>query len=229
MNRKTSKNKMALSNADRYQLERKQQVENRRENIVEAAMGLFLQHGIENTTMQDIANAAQISKMTLYRYFPDRHAVAIAVATQNLHRVRACVLQHVKYDEDHNLLIQSVLTSLVDAFYELEDVYKFMAMFDNLYSVSYPTPEFQKQYISEIQLIFGHALDVLVADKNKQLEYAQLITMMNMIVSYLQRLALRGNLMSNEQMVPVELQLRLFRNLVNDMAENFSFERSGKQ
>ena len=37
------------------------------------ALGLFLEHGFENTTVDDIAAAAGISRRTLFRYFPSKN------------------------------------------------------------------------------------------------------------------------------------------------------------
>lgn len=47
----------------------------RRESIVLAAMRVFLERGIEGTTMEGIADASGVSKVTLYTYFSDKDAV----------------------------------------------------------------------------------------------------------------------------------------------------------
>jgi AcrR family transcriptional regulator len=41
-----------------------------RARIVEAAIHLFLEHGFDETTMDDIADAAGVSRRTVYRHFP---------------------------------------------------------------------------------------------------------------------------------------------------------------
>jgi len=48
---------------------REREREQRRESIVAAAKKVFLQKGIENTTMVDIAREAELSKAALYLYF----------------------------------------------------------------------------------------------------------------------------------------------------------------
>lgn len=40
------------------------------------ALALFLEHGFENTTVDDIAAAAGISRRTLFRYFPSKNDLA---------------------------------------------------------------------------------------------------------------------------------------------------------
>ncbi len=45
---------------------------NRRQEIIEAAIDLIVEHGIDAASMQDIASAAGISKATLYFYFDSK-------------------------------------------------------------------------------------------------------------------------------------------------------------
>lgn len=45
--------------------------------IVDAAMELFFEHGYDGTTMEDIAQSADIGTSTLYRYFPTKESVIV--------------------------------------------------------------------------------------------------------------------------------------------------------
>lgn len=47
--------------------------------IVDAAMELFLAKGYDGTTMEDIAQRADIGTSTLYRYFPTKESVIVGV------------------------------------------------------------------------------------------------------------------------------------------------------
>jgi AcrR family transcriptional regulator len=49
-----------------------------RRAIQEAALGLFLDKGYDATTVQEIANAAGVSHMTFFRYFPTKEDVVLA-------------------------------------------------------------------------------------------------------------------------------------------------------
>ncbi len=49
--------------------------EARRQRVVEAASTVFLRYGYARTTMADIAQAARVSRPTLYLTFPDKEAV----------------------------------------------------------------------------------------------------------------------------------------------------------
>jgi AcrR family transcriptional regulator len=51
----------------------------RRDAIIDAAMELFQSNGYEQTTMEDIAARVDISSPTLYRYFPKKSKLLIAL------------------------------------------------------------------------------------------------------------------------------------------------------
>jgi AcrR family transcriptional regulator len=52
-----------------------------------AAVETFLEHGYEGTTMETVAQAAGITKTTLYSRYPDKRALFIAVTTWALTRL----------------------------------------------------------------------------------------------------------------------------------------------
>ncbi len=54
----------------------------RREEIVAAAIGLFVRNGIAQTTMQEIASEVGLSAGALYRYFPGKDELVEAVFAQ---------------------------------------------------------------------------------------------------------------------------------------------------
>lgn len=58
----------------------------RREIILDAAEQCFDRWGMQKTTLADIAEAAEISRMTLYRHFKDRQALLEAAIIRNIGR-----------------------------------------------------------------------------------------------------------------------------------------------
>ena len=84
-----------ISNSERYRRERAHQVEERRDAIIVAATEMFLEKGLEHTSMLDIANQANISKVTLYRYFPNRDPIAFEVAVRMLKTIMTTASQNV--------------------------------------------------------------------------------------------------------------------------------------
>jgi len=51
--------------------------------ITESAMNLFRKNGFDNTTMESIAEKADVAKRTLYSYFPVKEAIISAYWLQN--------------------------------------------------------------------------------------------------------------------------------------------------
>lgn len=54
-----------------------------RVRVLAAAARLFAENGAENTTMDDIARAAGVGRATLYRRYPDRASIAVALLDEH--------------------------------------------------------------------------------------------------------------------------------------------------
>ena len=82
-----------------------------RDRILAAATQCFLQLGIAKTTMHDVARTADLSRGTVYRYFPDRRSLIDATVTQHAQRY---------YDEAADAMAaQTTLANQVGAFSEV--------------------------------------------------------------------------------------------------------------
>lgn len=58
---------------------RRQQAEERRNQLIDVALELFGQNGIEATRVSDIARAAGVAQGLLYHYFPSKDALLAAI------------------------------------------------------------------------------------------------------------------------------------------------------
>ena len=69
-----------------------------RESILRSARELFVEKGIEQTTIRNIADAVQYSVGTVYKYFHDKDAILHALHTQGFQELggQFAVLHHVK-------------------------------------------------------------------------------------------------------------------------------------
>jgi AcrR family transcriptional regulator len=74
--------------------EQRQRVRNGRERILRAAKALFVENGYIPTSMQEIADAAQLRKASIYHHFKDKEALfsgivldEIIKSTEHLHEV----------------------------------------------------------------------------------------------------------------------------------------------
>jgi AcrR family transcriptional regulator len=59
----------------------------RRSQLLEVAAGLFVRDGYRATTMEGLATTAGVSKATLYKYFPDKERLFLALVQE--HRLGA--------------------------------------------------------------------------------------------------------------------------------------------
>ncbi|HEX8983065.1 MAG TPA: TetR family transcriptional regulator [Ktedonobacterales bacterium] len=62
---------------------REQQAEERRNQLIDTALQLFSEHGIEATRVSDIARAAGVAQGLLYHYFPSKDALLTAIIQRN--------------------------------------------------------------------------------------------------------------------------------------------------
>ena len=56
-----------------------QSTQRKREKIINAAIALFIRNGVKKTTMQELAALANVSKVTIYKYFGDKDTLYAAV------------------------------------------------------------------------------------------------------------------------------------------------------
>lgn len=69
-----------MGTAERRNRERKQ----REEQIVNAAEKVFFERGFDNSTMNDVAGAAELSKGALYTYFKNKNELCICIVSRAL-------------------------------------------------------------------------------------------------------------------------------------------------
>lgn len=69
--------------------------------LLEAAQQLFLEQGIQNTSISDIVKAAGVAKGTYYLYFQDKAAIEERLIVQTSSEIIAAAFKHAsQYDKD---------------------------------------------------------------------------------------------------------------------------------
>lgn len=90
------------------------------EALLDAAAAVVVEHGIEHLTTALVAERAGASIGTVYRYFPDRVAVLVALAERNLERLRHALARVLA--EPHETwtdATDAVIGAMVDTFREV--------------------------------------------------------------------------------------------------------------
>ena len=71
---------------------RRQRNKNRcRQRILRASRQLFSGKGYEETTMDDVAGRSEVSKATLYNYFPGKDSLLMGIAEAELEQIREMI------------------------------------------------------------------------------------------------------------------------------------------
>lgn len=85
------------------------------EALLDAAAAVVVEHGVEHLTTALVAERAGASIGTVYRYFPDRVAVLVALAERNLERMRLAIERQLQVDHES---WEHALDAMVDAMIE---------------------------------------------------------------------------------------------------------------
>ncbi len=207
-----------LSKLERTRRNGDTQVDYQRANILAAAERVFLAKGLENTSMSDIAAEAGITRASLYRYFPDRDPIAFEIASRMLRRIAEAAAMSGRASPDPEQSRVGLL-KLIDQFDAQRDAHRFLGMFDHLYSASYPTVTLAAWYKERIWSLGGHWASAQGSPPGLTVDQVAMIG--NCVMSFLQKMAARGDLLADEQGVPLARQLALFREMIDGY-----FERS---
>src|ERR1700736_5461763 len=98
----------ALGLRERKKLRTEQQLQ-------QAALELFLEHGFDNVTTDDIAAAVEVSKTTFYRYFESKEDVLLGNTAERLASVRQA-LEDRPIDEPVMVAVRHAMTSVVSQY-----------------------------------------------------------------------------------------------------------------
>ncbi|MCB0270995.1 MAG: TetR/AcrR family transcriptional regulator [Calditrichaeota bacterium] len=87
---------------------REREKEQRRQSILDAAEELFFGKGIEHTTMDDVAEAAEVSKGTLYLYFKNREDIYHGIYLRGLDVLKSYFEEALRQEGDGLCLVREI-------------------------------------------------------------------------------------------------------------------------
>jgi AcrR family transcriptional regulator len=111
-----------------YQVHRDHQ----RERILEAAEKLFIQEGIDNVSISAIAEAARISRRTLYQYFSDKREIAWAIFQKIVEQLT--VIYRAQPDGTGYQRLEQFMAAFVRQFAASREHARFIVEFNALYA-----------------------------------------------------------------------------------------------
>lgn len=84
-----------------------------RERLLDAAEECLQQFGPQKTSMEDVARAAGMSRATVYRYFENRDALLLAVASRQAANLATDAMAYLgKFDDISDWLVEGLLYTL---------------------------------------------------------------------------------------------------------------------
>ncbi len=197
-----------------YNEQRKQDVEDKKIEIIDAAQELILADGLGNVTMGLIMKETKTSRATMYRYFPSIHPIVFEIQYRMMNEIFGDLKRVDLRDLGPNKVVHKIVNLLIDNFHKHVDAYNYISMFIHFYADAYPDEMLTNNYMFYLEhLFFGEEPDRKTMEK-----YQDLITSADVIFSYLQKLAHRKITQANDTGYKYEL------GIVKDMADKI-FER----
>lgn len=195
----------------------------RREAILNQAEKLFLQKGIDNTTMDDIANEAGIGIATLFRYFPKKELIIQSVATDKIQIILNALLEIEKKSLSCMDMITAVLDFFIDQMSEQNGAMpKLLDNFVNYKAValdSFDNLDMYNQVREDISKVFIRLIENTKDDGSirKDLSSSKILsTILSNFSVFTFKLSLKGNKNLPAPELTSEEQLVIMKNIFLD-------------
>ena len=104
--------------------------EQRRADILSAALNEFMQRGLDGASMSEIAARAGIGKSTIYEYFPSKAVLFVAACKAEIRRVDQTIREIFSEDRPFSELLEAYLCLMLDLAQGV-DYNEIMRMFSN--------------------------------------------------------------------------------------------------
>jgi AcrR family transcriptional regulator len=198
---------MAQSKLHAGRQDGKHQVDAQRASILDAAETLFLRQGLETTTMVDIATQTGITKVTLYRYFPNRDEIAVDIRSRMLQRIAALAepSTHPRSLEGARTVAQAMIRN----FDALRDAYRFLGMFDARY-LDHPPEVGETRWARQAIAALSERDTAATADPEVQ----RAAVILSAVLWFLEKVAMRGEVILGAPELPLAQQLQTLEEMV---------------
>lgn len=195
------------------------QKEKRKEEVIEAAVKVLKEKGIEKSKMTDIAEKAEVGVASVYRYFKTKPELVIAAGTE-FWREEIDSLYHNLNSLDFNELnglekVNRILKVFLILFQEQSDFIRFIEEFDNyIVKEQIPTDKLQayEKGIIDLKPVMFEALKQGKEDGSvrKGIDDNEFyVTIAHSLMTLCQKLTLRGTILKSDKEIGSEVQIRL--------------------
>ena len=137
----------------RNRVERKK--EETKQKIVNVAMQLFIKHGIDVTTMEHIAEQADVAKGTLYNYFPVKEAIIDEYIKEGFKERGLERIERIRKLPDTRSRMIQILNELMQGVQAQKDIFEkyFIYRIQNMISLQQSESAQSGLYLLEAEII----------------------------------------------------------------------------
>ena len=129
----------------------------KRQHIMEAAFQLFSERGIEPVNMQEIAQAGGVSRATLFRYFPSKLDLVVAIGTWKwmdyIEWHNASLLQEMPDSMNAAAQLRFLLDAFLDLYRNHSDILRFNYIFNSFLRYEGDTSERKQPYMRVVDML----------------------------------------------------------------------------
>lgn len=111
------------------------------QKIISASLSVFREHGVNNSSMNHIAQEMGVAKGTLYRYFSSKDELMQAITEQHFDKLKSTLFPKQLYDTLEELLTHIEQTLLIS-----EEDSVFIPIFFEVFGPSFSNPIFMRKY-----------------------------------------------------------------------------------
>lgn len=106
--------------------------EQRRRQLLQVALTVFSERGYHGASMEEIADAAGVSKPVLYQHFPGKRELYLALVDDNLDQLAARLLEALQFSTVNRTRVESMLNVYFDFVGDQPEAYRLIFETDQM-------------------------------------------------------------------------------------------------
>lgn len=202
---------------------RKRQALCRSERILNAALEIFCEKGLEETSIEDIAARAKVGPATIYRYFNNKAELAVQSGIAYWKKVSEKYIFILETEDFQNHSGYEQMARIFDIFVRIFDeeylFLKFLLEFDifvQKYHISTEKLAEYENYILNLKPYVTNALEQGLKDHSLYFQWSVdevYFSITHAMLSMMQKLSAHGHLLCSDERVNLILQVRIVKEL----------------
>lgn len=203
---------------------RKRQAQCRSKRILDAALKVFCEKGLEDASIEDIALRAQVGPATIYRYFNNKAELAIQSGIAYWQKISQKYVNLLELDDFQCRSGYEQMEQIFDIFVKIFDeeylFLKFLLEFDifvQKYQISQEKLTAYENFILNLKPYMTNALEKGLSDHSLHFPWTVdevYFSITHAMLSLMQKLATHGHLLHSDERVKLTLQIQITKELL---------------